>query len=297
MNVTAGDLKESLDEVVRITGGIVPTVRGPSLRGNTRITGAWTHSAFDADVQPMRDHVIWATHSGTGNTATLIDGQIVTAPSRSGAVRVIPRGRGGRWRIDGEETVSNVFLGHDRLLECADVLAEGRSFDLMERLGHLDPTLYSSMKLICDEVSTPGSHGVLFLEHALDLLCFVLLRGHSNLASPAQKQRGLARWQVKRVTTYMRDRLAAEITLQELADTVSQSRFHFCTAFRVATGMAPYEYLTRLRMRTACALLRSDPLTVGDIGAAVGYNSLSGFSTAFRRYAGTSPRAYRNASR
>jgi AraC family transcriptional regulator len=290
------DLVETLEEVGRITGGFPPVLK-LVLRGNTRITGAWTHGAFEAEIRPMRDHVIWATHSGTGNATTLTDGQRVTVPNPGGAVRVIPRGHGGYWRIDGEATVSNIYLGRDRLHECADVLAEGRPFELLDHADHLDPKLYSSVKLICDEVCAPGPHGVVFLEHALDLLCLVLLRGHSTLATLAQKQRGLALWQVKRVTAYMRDRLGGDITLQELANVVSQSRFHFCTAFREATGVAPYEYLTRLRMRTACTLLRSDPLTVADVGAAVGYSSLSGFSTAFRRYCGTSPRAYRIATR
>jgi len=293
----AGNLRDTVEEIARINGGIVPPVLKPTLKGNTRITEAWTHTAFEVDVQPMREHVIWATHSGTGNAAALIDGQRAMAPNRTGAIRIIPRGHGGLWRIDGEEIVSNVYLGNDRLHECADVLAEGRSFELLDRLGHFDPKLYSSMKLICDEVSTPGPHGIVFLEHALDLMCMALLRGHSTLASLSERQRGLARWQVKRVTTYMRERLGADITLQELANIVSQSRFHFCTAFRVATGLAPYEYLTRLRMRTACSLLRSDPRTVGDVGVSVGYSSHSAFSTAFRRYSGTSPRAYRNLMR
>src|SRR6187402_3250738 len=103
MDAMAGDLQDSLDEIERITGGVVPAVLEPLLRGNTRITGAWTHTAFEADVQPMRDHVLWATHSGTGIATALIDGRVVTGPSRSGSVRIIPRGQGSLWRIDAEE--------------------------------------------------------------------------------------------------------------------------------------------------------------------------------------------------
>ncbi|HEY5851083.1 MAG TPA: AraC family transcriptional regulator [Lysobacter sp.] len=294
---TREELRETNEEVTRIAGGIGPPVLDSILHGRTRVTGAWTHGAFEVDAQPMQDHVICAVHSGTRNAISLFDGKRVTAPSRCGAVHVVARGHGGEWTNEAAANVSNVFLGHERLQGSADLLAEGRPFELVDRVSSMDSRLYSIMKVIRDEVAAPGPHGVMFLEYALDLLCIVLLRSHSTLAHPfAQKHHGLAPWQVKRVTAYMRERLGTEITLQELANIVCQSRFHFCTAFRAATGMAPYEYLTRLRMRTACTLLRTTPITIGDVGLAVGYSSLSAFSTAFRRYAGTSPRGYRNAT-
>jgi AraC family transcriptional regulator len=290
-------LRETNEEVTRINGGIGPPVLDSTLHGRTRLTGLWTHVPYETDTQPMQDHVICATHAGLGDATAVLDGQRLTAPSREGSVHVLARGHSGYWRVDGECNVSNVFLGHERLMSCADQLAEGRAFELMDRVNHVDPALYSIMKIIRDEVTSPGPHGTMFLERAVDLLCVALLRTHSTLAHPhTQKQHGLAPWQVKRVTAYMRDRLSTEITLQELANIVSQSRFHFCTAFRGATGMTPYEYLTRMRMQVACSLLTTTPLTIGDVAAAVGYSSLPAFSTAFRRYAGTSPRSYRKAA-
>lgn len=196
--------------------------------------------------------------------------------------------------MDADCRVSHVYLGADRLLGCAELLAEGRTFELLDCVHGADPKMYTIMKVISDEAGSPGPHGVMYLEHAIDLLCVVLLRAHSTLVCPLQRQRGLAPWQVKRVVAYMRERLGAEITLQELASIACLSRFHFCKAFRGATGMAPYEYLTRLRMRAACELLKATSLSIRDVGATVGYSALSTFSTAFRRYAGISPRAYRD---
>lgn len=291
------ELRETNDEVTRIAGGIEPPVLDCTLHGKTRITGVWTHLPYEADVHPMQDHIIAAMHSGDGIATAILDGKRTVAPIRAETCNILARGHSGYWAMDGGSSVSNVYLGHDRLLGCADLLAEGRSFELTDRVNCVDPGLYSIMKIIRDEVTSPGPYGTMFLERALDLLCVALLRGHSTLAYPhAQKQHGLAPWQVKRVTAYMRERLSTEITLQDLANVVSQSRFHFCTSFRGATGMTPYEYLTRMRMQAACNLLTTTPLTIGDVAAAVGYSSLPAFSTAFRRHAGTSPRAYRKAA-
>ncbi|MDR7134380.1 AraC-like DNA-binding protein [Lysobacter niastensis] len=296
-DMTTRVLRETNEEVTRIAGGMGPPVLESWLHGRTRVTGIWAPDPYEDDAQPMQDHVICAIHSGSGNAVARLGGEQLSAPNQRGGLNILARGHGGYWRVDGRVQVSNVFLGHDRLLGCADLLAEGRPFELIDRVNNVDPKLYGIMQVIRDEVSTPGPHGIIFLERALDLLCIALLRGHSTLAYPfAQKQHGLAPWQVKRVVAYMQERLGSEITLQELANIVNQSRFHFCTAFRTATGVAPYEYLTRLRILAASNLLRSTPLSVSDVGAAVGYSSLSAFSTAFRRYAGTSPRAYRNAT-
>jgi AraC family transcriptional regulator len=289
------DLCETNGEVTRVAGGIGPPVIESILHGRTQVGGAWTHAPFEADVHPMQDHVIAVVHAGSGKGTAIVDSRRTVAPIRPAAFSIIPRGHGGYWAMTGDCCVSHVYLGDDRLRGCADLLAEGRTFELLDRAYYTDPKLYAIMKIISDEAGSPGPHGLMYLEHAIDLLCVVLLRAHSTLVCPLQRQRGLAPWQVKRVVAYMRERLGMEVTLQELASIACLSRFHFCKAFRGATGMAPYEYLTRLRMRTACELLKATPLSIRDVGAAVGYVALSTFSTAFRRYAGVSPRAYRNA--
>lgn len=109
----------------------------------------------------------------------------------------------------------------------------------------------------------------------------------------APSRRGLAAWQVKRVDRYMRDNLPQEIGLQELADLVDLSRFHFCRAFRMATGSSPHEWLAQLRIEAAQHLLANPRLRVADIGLVVGYRSPSAFTAAFRRVAGVTPREFR----
>ena len=112
----------------------------------------------------------------------------------------------------------------------------------------------------------------MFIEQLLDLVCLQLLRSHSATSMPIspRPRRGLAGWQIKRVTTYMRENFAENIRLQELADLVNLSRFHFCTAFRMATGHTPHEWLTRQRIAYAKKLLKGGKLRITDIALVVG---------------------------
>ena len=104
---------------------------------------------------------------------------------------------------------------------------------------------------------------------------------------------GLADWQVKRVSAYMRENLARDIRLQELADLLNLSRFHFCTAFRAATGCTPHQWLTNQRLSYAKQLLKDGTLRITDIALVVGYETPSAFSATFRKVIGVSPSEYR----
>jgi AraC family transcriptional regulator len=110
------------------------------------------------------------------------------------------------------------------------------------------------------------------------------LRGRVGFEEP---RRGLADWQVKRVTAYMRDALDQEIGLDDLAAQVNLSRFHFCTAFRLATGYTPW--LTAQRIRCARELLANPDLPTTEIALAVGYKTSSAFTARFRKIVGMTP--------
>jgi AraC family transcriptional activator of mtrCDE len=81
-----------------------------------------------------------------------------------------------------------------------------------------------------------------------------------------------------------------------LARLCCMSERTFRRTFHAAVGTSPIDYLYRLRMNTACALLAGTNLTVAQVGERVGH-SPSDFSRCFRRLVGESPKAYREKSR
>src|SRR5262249_41965319 len=134
------------------------------------------------------------------------------------------------------------------------------------------------------------------MEQLIDFVSVELRRWQSSCPTASSlPARGLARWQVKRVTTYMRDNLDEDLDLQRLPRLVDLRRFYFCSAFRLATGYTPHEWLTRLRIEEARRLLAIPSMPVTDIALAVGYQTPSAFAAAFRRLVGVSPREFRRA--
>jgi AraC family transcriptional regulator len=132
------------------------------------------------------------------------------------------------------------------------------------------------------------------VEQAIDLLCIQLLREHAALSIPiTPPPAGLAPWQVKRVATYMLEHLSESLTLDELAGVIHLSRFHFCTAFRLATGKTPHEWLVIQRIDMARKLLEDRVLNITEVGLAVGYGTPSAFTAAFRKIVGCTPTDFR----
>ncbi|GGK20412.1 AraC family transcriptional regulator [Streptomyces camponoticapitis] len=86
-------------------------------------------------------------------------------------------------------------------------------------------------------------------------------------------------------------------TVANLAAAVNVSRSTFASRFKNAVGASPAEYLTRLRMHVAGAMLRDTDLSVASIATAVGYASESSFTTAFRRVMTRTPHVYRTRAR
>jgi transcriptional regulator GlxA family with amidase domain len=93
------------------------------------------------------------------------------------------------------------------------------------------------------------------------------------------------------------DRCFAEpLDLDQMAEHVGFSKFHFARAFRDAYGETPANYLTRRRVERAKDLLRSANLTVTEVCMLVGFSSLGSFSSRFSELVGMAPSTFQRAA-
>jgi AraC family transcriptional regulator len=269
------------------------------LGGGTRLTQRWKHDAVHYRKARMPDHLIMTYYGDTGDREIFVsDGagnsQNITSRTRPGTITIIPSGHEAHWDIAGSFEVSHIYLTQARFQNCADKLAQGRRVELLDRVGFEDPVAARVMELLSGEAEIKEPSARLFVEQAIDLLCIQLLRKHAVLSIPVTRPpAGLAPWQVKRVTTYMLERASESLTLDELAGVIHLSRFHFCTAFRLATGKTPHEWLMIQRIGMAKKLLEDRALNITEVGLAVGYGTPSAFTAAFRRIVGCTPTDFR----
>jgi AraC family transcriptional regulator len=213
-----------------------------------------------------------------------------------GTITVIPAMHEARWDVHGPIEVSHVYISEARLSACADAVGLARGSELLDRVSFDEPIASRLLEILAIEAEEPDPSRRLAQEQTMDLLCMRLVQASSVVSTTPQepKSRGLAPWQVKKITDYLSTHLARQVGLDELAALVGLSRFHICTAFRLATGMAPHQWLVHRRMTEAKTLLRDPSLSVTEIGFAVGYGSTSAFIAAFRKSTSVTPLRFRH---
>ncbi len=93
------------------------------------------------------------------------------------------------------------------------------------------------------------------------------------------------------------DHAREPIDLAKTARLANLSPFHFLRCFARTLGITPHQYLVRCRLKRAARLLVERERAITDVAFDCGFSDLSNFIRTFRRAAGMSPRAFRNAAK
>lgn len=152
--------------------------------------------------------------------------------------------------------------------------------------------LHCVMELIADEALGDRPGRDLVVERLIETLLLEALRCRaSDIGAAAQPGllEGLDDPRLARALRCIHARPAEHWTVGALARESGLSRSTFSDRFLRKVGMAPMEYVMRWRMALAKDMLRRGSPALETVAAAIGYESASAFSTAFRREVGCPP--------
>lgn len=97
---------------------------------------------------------------------------------------------------------------------------------------------------------------------------------------------------VDRVQTYIKDNIHKAMTLRELADVAGYSPWYTAKIFKKAIGKSPFEYIRLLRLSKAAMKFRDEDKKIIDVAFDFVFNSHEGFTRAFSKEFGMTPRLY-----
>jgi len=228
-------------------------------------------------------------------------GIVCDTRARAGQLAISPCRTELTYDIDGPLGLLIAVLPRERLRRAVEGRSErywvGDFGSLHTRLFE-DDTVRVLMLRLWDEAAHGSPYGALFADSAIDTVALALLAASGERFAPHSSARGgLAPWQVRRLTDFLEDRLADDVSLDDLSSLAGLSTFHVCRAFKQSTGLPPHAYLRRLRCKKAKALLTATDLPVTEIAAQVGYETPQAFARMFRAEVGTSPTEYRRERR
>ena len=95
------------------------------------------------------------------------------------------------------------------------------------------------------------------------------------------------------VLSFIEQNISEQLNISHLADIAFLSPTQFKKVFKQQLGVTVMQYITRLRMEKAQALLTHTDYPLQVIGENVGYKELSAFSRKFSQYFGMSPTKFK----
>jgi AraC family transcriptional regulator len=159
-----------------------------------------------------------------------------------------------------------------------------------------DALLKELVLVLREEVRAGYPGGALYGESLGIAIAAHVVRRYGVAPAGAADPRGaMATDELRRIEEYVEEKLAGNLSLQELAQQVDMNVYCFVRAFKRSTGLPPHQYVVRRRLERAKSLLLDPEASIADIALRCGFATQSHLTAAFNRLTNVTPGEYRRA--
>jgi len=164
--------------------------------------------------------------------------------------------------------------------------------------GGRDLVLFGLAQALAGAMEEPGDGTAMFSD-CIALAFFAhIVRAYGGVPAEGPSARGgLASWQLQRARDFINANLAGDPSISQIANECGLSTSYFARAFKQATGVPPYRWLTKQRVERAKELLQDPGRELADIAQLCGFVDQSHFTRVFSRSEGYSPGRWRRLHR
>jgi AraC family transcriptional regulator len=216
-------------------------------------------------------------------------------------IAIIPAGSSWVCRTEGSDSPTMLLL----YLRPLFVRSAAGELDFSPENG-LTPQIGFSDKHICHiamsllhELNESNVVGRLYADSLATGLAIQLVRHYSSLKDVHVGHGGMAPHKLRKaialIDHHLSDEEEGRVALRGVARAVRMSYFHFSRAFKQSMGMTATSYIAERRIERAKKMLEETEMPISEIALRSGFSSQSHFTTAFRRLAGATPKAFRAA--
>jgi AraC family transcriptional regulator len=215
-----------------------------------------------------------------------------------GGMVIMPGGMGYRIRLGAPLQTLHLYLRRALVEEVAQSILPGDPgrLELLPRFGDNDPLIEHLMLGMRDALHDDSSPPP-YVDYLGRAIAARLIYGHSSSSPIIRAPLGVGHRNLSKALDFMQANLAASIDLPAIAGVTGLSPSHFARQFRTTTGVAPHQYLLRLRVERAKRLLSGTDTPLVAVAFACGFANQEHLTRMFKRSSGITPAAYRRARR
>lgn len=263
------------------------------------VKSGWENLFLEYHYQPNGEHkeVAAAGHSIAiftkvevgGFAERTLDGRIYKHSVKTGDIILIPAMAGVKASWKGSSEF--ILLGfHPQIFP--RVVDESIQFNPIPQMGISDP-LILQMGLALKQVLENHVDNRLYVETMANAL-FVHLSQNYSTNKPVWQEykKGLGQRKLQQVIDYIYTHLERDLSLLELANLVQISPHYFSLLFKQSTGLAPHQYVIKIRVDRAKQLLLQGKISIADIAQIVGFANQSHLNLHFKRLVGVTPKQF-----
>ena len=243
----------------------------------------------------IKDHsypqlAIFLTHLAESQPSELtVGGRTIQGRIGNNTVSIAPPGVTVSGRTASPREVTVIFL--EPGFDDAEVVAQ---------YGIQDPLIRSVGMALDAEMASPHPGHKSYAESLAAALSAHIFARYANPDVPrlqgVSSRHPQLKAQLGRSIDYIHDHLEFGLSLDEMAGIANMSKYHFAKSFRQVMGIAPHQYVVKLRVEKARRLLAAGSLSVEEVANRVGYADAAHFSEQFRKIVGLGPNRYRQDS-
>jgi AraC family transcriptional regulator len=239
------------------------------------------------------NHVVVVMLNAPAKVEVRFPGQTHTKEIRPNQVSLIPAHALLSARCSQRHEFAMVSIEPRFLARAAHELGGLDQLELTPTIA-ADDCLLASLVISLDREATAGCpQGTAYAESLASMMAVHLASKYSTTKPRIRESNaGLTRRQLSQVLDHIHANFAKEVPLTTLASVSGLSAYHFARLFKQSTGLAPHQYLIRVRIERARGLLLHSNESITSIATQVGFCDQSHFSTHFKRIYGVTPRAF-----
>jgi AraC family transcriptional regulator len=260
------------------------------------------HTSNEAVIPASDDHCI-VKNLGDSFFASVyrgkrrFEGEVLTSESA-----IIPAGSSWVCQAENSEPLDLLLLYLKPLFvrsAAGELNFSPTEIGLTPQIGFKDKNICHVAMSLLHELNEANVVGRLYADSLAPGLAIQLVRRYSSLQDVHVGHGGMAPHKLRKAVALIDHHLSDEeegrVALRTVARAVRMSYFHFSRAFKQSMGMTATNYIAERRIERAKKMLEETELPISEIALRSGFSSQSHFTTAFRRLAGATPKAFRAA--